>query len=131
MILCLQVPAIWRPVLSIDDAVTAYIRAIESSETIQGVFNIASGNYTVGEVADLVKASIQSNLNKDIALKIEHHQDYRNYKVSIEKARNLLSFKPRYDIDGIVKDLIAHYDRFKDLRNNQYYNIEVFRSMKV
>jgi nucleoside-diphosphate-sugar epimerase len=124
-------PAIWRPVLSIDDAVTAYIRAIESSETIQGVFNIASGNYTVGEVADLVKASIKSKLDEDIALKIEHRQDYRNYKVSIEKARNLLSFKPRYDIDGIVQDLIVHYDRFKDLRNKQYYNIEVFRSMKT
>jgi len=123
-------PAIWRPVLSIDDAVTAYVRAIESSETIQGVFNIASGNYTVGEVADLVKASIKSKLDEDIALKIEHRQDYRNYKVSIEKARNLLSFKPRYDIDGIVQDLIIHYDRFKDMRNKQYYNIEVFKSMK-
>jgi len=124
-------PAIWRPILSIDDAVTAYIRAIESGETIQGVFNIASGNFTVGEVADLVRASIKSKLDKDIALKIEHRQDYRNYKVNIEKARNLLSFKPRYDIDGIVQDLIDHYDRFKDLRNKQYYNIEVFRSMKT
>ena len=123
-------PAIWRPILSIDDAVTAYIRAIESSETIQGVFNVASGNFTVGEVADLVKASIKSKLDKDIALKIEHRQDYRNYKVSIEKARNLLSFKPRYDIDGIVQDLIVNYDRFKDLKNKQYYNIEVFKSMK-
>jgi nucleoside-diphosphate-sugar epimerase len=123
-------PAIWRPVLSINDAVTAYIRAIESSETIQGVFNIASGNFTVGEVADLVKASIKSKLNKEVTLKIEHRQDYRNYKVSIEKARNLLSFKPRYDIDGIVQDLVENFDRFKDLKNKQYYNIEVFKSMK-
>jgi nucleoside-diphosphate-sugar epimerase len=81
-------------------------------------------------VADLVKASIKSKLNKEITLKIEHRQDYRNYKVSIEKARNLLSFKPRYDIDGIVQDLVENFDRFKDLKNKQYYNIEVFRSMK-
>ena len=124
-------PAIWRPILSINDAVTAYVRAIESSKTINGVFNVASGNYTVGEVADLVKTSIESKMDKKIDLKIEHRQDYRNYKVSIEKARNILSFKPRYEIDGIVQDLVEHYDQFSDLTNDQYYNIKIFKSKKM
>ena len=124
-------PAIWRPVLSIKDAVTAYVRAIESNESINGVFNVASGNYTVGEVADLVKSSIESKREEEIDLNIEHRQDYRNYKVSIEKARNILSFKPRYDIDGIVTDLMEHYDQFSDLKNDQYYNIKVFKSIKL
>src|SRR2546425_1868502 len=35
-------PSIWRPILSIEDAATAYIRAIEASYKISGVFNIAS-----------------------------------------------------------------------------------------
>jgi nucleoside-diphosphate-sugar epimerase len=124
-------PAIWRPVLSIKDAATAYVRAIESDENISGIFNIASGNYTVGEVADLVKSSVLSKLNKEISLKIEHRQDYRNYKVNIEKAKNILSFKPRYDIDGIVQDLVENYEKFKDLNNKRYYNIEVFKSLKL
>ena len=46
-------PSIWRPILSMQDAVTAYIRAIEANHKISGVFNVASGNYTVGEVGDL------------------------------------------------------------------------------
>src|SRR6202167_247781 len=46
-------PSIWRPILSIQDAVTAYTRAIETNHKISGVFNVASGNYTVGEVGDL------------------------------------------------------------------------------
>src|SRR5246500_1715577 len=50
-------PSIWRPILSIDDAATAYIRAVEADYKISGIFNIASGNYTVGEVADLVRAA--------------------------------------------------------------------------
>lgn len=124
-------PAIWRPILSINDAVTAYIRAIESNENISGIYNVASGNYTVGEVADLVRLSIHSRLEKEIELKIEHRQDYRNYKVSIDKAINVLSFKPRYDIDGIVQDLAENFDKFKDLENKQYYNIEIFRSIKL
>lgn len=123
-------PAIWRPVLSIKDAVSAYVRSIESDENISGVFNVASGNFTVGEVADLVKTSVLKKLEKDISLKIEHRQDYRNYKVSIEKARNVLSFKPRDDIDGIITDLVDNYEKFEDLKNKQFYNIDMFKSIK-
>jgi len=124
-------PAIWRPVLSIKDAVTAYVRAIEAYSTISGIFNVASGNYTVGEVADLVRIGLKDHLNKDIDLNIQHKEDYRNYKVNIEKARNILSFKPRYDIDGIIQDLIKHFDKFKDMTRPAYYNIQVFKSLKI
>src|SRR5713226_1726967 len=41
-------PSVWRPILSIEDASTAYIRAVEASPRLSGIFNIASGNYTVG-----------------------------------------------------------------------------------
>ena len=53
-------PAIWRPILSIQDAASAYIRAIEANEGISGIFNVASGNYTVGELGDLVKPAIKA-----------------------------------------------------------------------
>ena len=87
-------PSIWRPILSIDDAATAYIRAIEANPGISGVFNIASGNHTVGEVADLVRSAIQEKLGIQVQLTIKHIQDFRNYKVTIEKAANVLSFHP-------------------------------------
>lgn len=122
-------PAIWRPILSIHDATTAYIRAIEASPSITGIFNVASANYTVGEVGDLVRTCVQENMNFDVKLNIKHIQDYRNYKVSIEKARKILSYKPRFDIDTIVKDLIANYDIFKDFDNPNYYNIQVFKTI--
>jgi len=69
-------------------------------------------------------------MDKRINLNIEHRQDYRNYKVSIDKARKILSFKPRSDIDGIVQDLITNFDKFNDLDNKSYYNIEVFKMIK-
>ncbi len=47
-------PSIWRPILSIEDAASAYNRALEAQPSVSGIFNIASGNYTVAEVADLV-----------------------------------------------------------------------------
>jgi len=122
-------PSIWRPIVSIEDATSAYVRAIEADEKIWGTFNIASDNYTVGEVADQVKSEIEDNLGARIRLKIKHIRDVRNYKVSVEKARKVLSFHPRDDVRSIVRNLIEHMDRFSDWDNPIYYNIETFRMM--
>src|SRR5208282_1992981 len=99
-------PSIWRPILSIEDAATAYIRAIEASYGISGIFNIASGNYTVGEVGDLVKSAVEERLSVHVNLCIKHLQDFRNYKVTIEKAQNVLSFHPTGNVRSIVDNLI-------------------------
>jgi nucleoside-diphosphate-sugar epimerase len=122
-------PAIWRPILSIEDAVSAYIRAVEANEEISGIFNIASGNYTLGEIGDIVRKGIEHRLKIQISLTIKHVKDLRNYKVSNEKARNVLSFKPNHDVDSIVTELIDHLEEFKDFDNPNYYNIEVFKSL--
>ena len=123
-------PAIWRPILSIKDAATAYIRAVEANAEISGVFNVASGNYTVGEIGDLVKIGVKRYLDLEVRLDIKHVQDYRNYKVSIEKAKKVLSFHPKYAIDTIVEDLVNNMDKFSDFNNQNYYNIQVFKKLK-
>ncbi|MGA3317081.1 MAG: SDR family oxidoreductase [Candidatus Korobacteraceae bacterium] len=124
-------PAIWRPILSIQDASSAYIRAVEASPAISGIFNIASGNYTVGEVADLVKLALEQQLGSKIGLSIKHIQDFRNYKVSIKKAENILSFHPHDDVISIVSDLIANKSKFDDWDNPSYYNIEAFKKLEA
>jgi nucleoside-diphosphate-sugar epimerase len=123
-------PSIWRPILSIEDAATAYIRAIEANYKISGIFNIASGNYTVGEIGDLVKTAIEERLGKRINLCIKHIQDFRNYKVSIEKAKNVLSFHPADDAKSIVFNLIDNLDKFQDWDNPFYSNIQTFKSLE-
>lgn len=123
-------PSIWRPILAMEDAVTAYIRVVEAHESISGIFNIASGNYTVGEVGDLVRAEIEHQFGRKIALEIRQMQDFRNYKVSIEKAKNVLSFHPQHDVRTIVRQLAAEMDKFSDWDNPSYYNIRVFRDLE-
>lgn len=122
-------PSIWRPILSIEDAVSAYIRAIEANYDISGVFNIASGNYTVGEVADLVKEKIDNQYNENIRLDINMVDDYRNYKVSIQRAMNILSFKPKHDVESIIQNLLDNVNKFENLDNSNYFNIQVFKKM--
>jgi len=123
-------PAIWRPFLSIEDANMAYTRAIEASESLSGIFNIASGNHTIGEVADLVKLTIEEELGNKIALDIRHIKDMRNYKVSIERAETILSFHPHQSVKSIVRNLIANIDKCSDWDNPSYYNIRVFKELE-
>jgi len=123
-------PSIWRPILSIEDAATAYIRAIEANHTISGIFNLASGNYTVGEVGDLIKGAVEERLNMRVTLCIKHIQDFRNYKVSTDKAANVLSFHPTGSVKSIVDNLIDNMDRFRDWDNPAYANIQCFKEIE-
>ena len=124
-------PSIWRPILSIEDAATAYIRAIEANQKISGVFNVASGNYTVGEVADLIKSAIEERLDSRVSLCIKKNiQDFRNYKVSIVKAANVLSFHPAGSVKSIVSNLIDNMDKFHDWDNPAYSNIQTFKQIE-
>jgi nucleoside-diphosphate-sugar epimerase len=122
-------PSIWRPILSIDDAATAYVRAVEANSKISGIFNLASGNYTVGEVADVVRNRIDEQLGLRIQLDIKHIQDFRNYKVSTDKAATVLSFHAIGSVKSIVDDLIENADKFRDWDNPLYSNILTFRDL--
>ena len=121
--------SIWRPILDIRDAASAYTRAIEAHPEISGVFNVASGNYTVGEIADYVKEGVRELLGINAKLNIKNLTDYRNYKVSVEKANNVLSFKARHDVRDSVKNLVENMDKFQDIENPLYYNIQVFKML--
>ena len=123
-------PSIWRPILAIRDAASAYIRSVEASPSITGVFNVASGNYTVGEVADYVKEGVGEYLGLKPKIHIKHIEDFRNYKVSTEKAEKILSFKPRHSVRSIVKDLVDNMSKFEDFDNGDYYNIDVLKRME-
>ena len=123
-------PSIWRPILSIDDATTAYIRAVEANQKLSGIFNVASGNYTVGEVADMVRAEVQTRLGAPVNLNIKHIEDFRNYKVSTEKASNVLSFHSVGSVKSIVSNLIDNMEKFKDWDNPLYSNIQSFKQLE-
>lgn len=122
-------PEIWRPILSIQDAVSAYVRATEAGPRISGIFNIASGNFTVGEIGDIVRDRLQELNGQKLQLLIEHRNQYRSYKVDIQNATATLSFKPRHGIESIVDDLWAHREEYGDFTQDCYYNIKTFKKL--
>lgn len=122
-------PSIWRPLLDIRDTVSAFTRAVQASYTLSGVFNVASGNFTVGEVADLVKEEMESLTHQRVQLDIRDVQDFRNYKVSCERAQVELGFRPQYSVKDIVEDVMEHRTEYGDFERDEYYNIRVFKKL--
>lgn len=124
-------PSIWRPIYDIRDAASAFIRSIQAHQSISGIFNVTSGNYTVGQVGDFVKHEIEKKTSRKIKLDIRNIQDFRNYKVSIDKAKTYLGFQPMYTINDIIDDIYEHLDCFGDFEKDGYYNIRIFKKLQI
>lgn len=122
-------PSIWRPILDIRDAATGYLRAMQAGYSISGVYNIASDNYTVGQVGDMMKYEVEKLTGVKIGITINHIEDFRNYKVTIDKAKTYLGFQPQYKIKDIIEDLYEHKASFEDYDNDQFYNIRIFKKL--
>ena len=122
-------PSIWRPIYHIQDACSAFIRAIQAPDNISGIFNVASDNYTLGQIGDIVSTEMSKNLKKEIKMHINDMQDFRNYKVSTTHAKNIIGFTPVYGIKDIINQLFEKIDSFKNFDDEKYYNIRVFESL--
>ena len=122
-------PSIWRPILDIRDAVNMYKKAIEANYSISGVFNVTSENKTVGEVAEIIQLEIEKSSDKKISVKINNVQDFRNYKVSFDKAKEVLGYIPQYTIKDIVKEVFEHINKYGDFSSNLLYNINTFKEI--
>jgi nucleoside-diphosphate-sugar epimerase len=122
-------PSIWRPIYHIQDACTAFIRSIQAPDNISGVFNVASDNYTLGQIGDIVGAEMSKNLGKEVKVHINDVQDFRNYKVSIQHARLALGFTPQYGIKDIINQLFENKEKYGNYDDDKYYNIKIFKSL--
>jgi nucleoside-diphosphate-sugar epimerase len=122
-------PSIWRPILDIRDAATAYLRAIQADYSLSGVYNIASGNYTVGQVGDMVKYEVERLVGQRVEIVLKNIEDFRNYKVTIDKAKTYLGYQPRHAIEDIIDDLYENRAKFENYDDERFYNIRVFKKV--
>lgn len=122
-------PSIWRPLLDVRDTASAFLRAVQADKGISGVFNVAKDNFTVGQVADFVKDEVEACTGRKVRIAIKDIQDFRNYKVSCERAKTYLGFQPKYSITDITHALYQHLETYGDMGQQRYYNIEVFKGL--
>lgn len=64
-------------------------------------------------------------------MEIKEVADFRNYKVSIEKAKTELGFAPQYSIKDIVADLYTNRDYYGNYDCDEFYNIRIFKKLEA
>ncbi len=122
-------PSVWRPIIDVRDTASAFLRAVQADHRVSGVFNVAHDNYTVGQVADLVKDELEELAGKSTGVTVKHIEDFRNYKVTCEKARAILGFSPRYGVPEMVQSLYRHMASYGDFSDDLFYNIATFKKL--
>lgn len=120
---------IWRPILGLVDLCNAYRLAIESDLSGGHIINISSFNTTIGDLANRVSRYVFDNYKKHVTIQDNNIHDYRNYKVSIHKAQQLIGYQPSQDTISILDDLSLNLESFKDFDNENYYNIAIFKKI--
>ncbi len=123
-------PAIWRPLVDVRDTAGAFLCAVQADEHINGAFNIAYDNFTVGQVAELVKEAVEYHTGNSIQVETRAVTDCRNYKVDCTRAQEQIGFAPRHDVKATVASLFEQYESYGPLTSARYYNIEVFKQLK-
>lgn len=122
-------PDIWRPILAISDAEKVYEHALNASPEISGIFNASSGNFTVGEIGKSVAGRLSEQYGIKPHLEIGNQQNYRNYRVSTEKAKNVLGINFTGTIESIIDDLYKNLGTNIDFTDDRYYNIKMFKKI--
>lgn len=118
---------IWRPIVSITDVVNAYRRAVTAPHSVSGIFNISSGNFTVGEVGEKVRRHFENRHGKKLTVEVKNISDKRNYKISTEKAKKFLGFVPQGTVESILEELDQHVGPRFSFGDEKHYNILVFK----
>lgn len=118
-----------RPNIHIDDMCAAYIAMLEApAEKIDGeVFNVGDDNYTVLDLADLVRKVVGKHVEIDVKPSI----DERSYRLDSSKIRRVLDFRCRRSVEGAIAELaIAFRDgKLPNVTSAKYRNVDRLRKL--
>ena len=115
----------WRPMVHIDDAVDAYLLALEAADkNVRGqIFNIVGDNYRVIDIAKMVRGQLERTQGVKIDLNIQNVGVSRSYRCDGRKAREILGFKPARTIPDSVPEMWEHLEGGIDPNDPRFYNI--------
>jgi len=127
-----------RPNLHIKD----YCRTVElllsaPSELLANeIFNVGRDNFSIMEIAQIVKHVVEENFLSQGAIDITTtpSDDMRSYHINSDKIKTTLGFSPLFSIEDAVYELCTAFtaglisDSFE---NNNYYNVKRLKQLGV
>ena len=115
----------WRPLLHIEDAASAYIAALDAPEKdVHGkIFNVLSDNYTVLQIAREVRRALETTKGIRLDLDIQQVGTVRSYRVAGDRFRETFGIPLDHSIAAAVGDMWDVLEEGLDTTNPIYYNI--------
>jgi nucleoside-diphosphate-sugar epimerase len=116
----------WRPFVHVDDAALAVLNSLEAPLALVGneVFNVGceEQNHTIQEVGEMIQRLVPASE----LISMGSDTDKRNYKVSFDKIRNTLGFKPRWSVEEGVRQVIEAIatGRVADYQDSKHSNVK-------
>jgi len=106
-------PDVFRPLIHVIDAAQALLLLAETSKKIQGeIFNVGFDNYQKKEIINIIQTRMP---NVEISL-LKEGADKRDYRVSFEKIKKMLGYKPEHSLETGIDETI------KALKQNLFPN---------
>jgi nucleoside-diphosphate-sugar epimerase len=124
----------WRPLVEVRDVARAYIACLRADdEMVRGqIFNVSYTNFRISELALRVRETFRS-LGRDIDIRSDYgYRGVRSYRVSAEKIRRVLDYRPQVAIEEAVRHMVEQIEArgFDDFSNPRYYNIRWMRLLE-
>ena len=109
----------FRPLLHVGDAAQAVVDNLTTAHT--GIFNLHRQNVRIIDLAYQVRNHFPDLVIEQTPMKF---QDARNYRVSSDKAREILNFKVIHSIDDGIEEIkhLLDSSRLRDIDNPRYTN---------
>jgi nucleoside-diphosphate-sugar epimerase len=103
----------------------------QEKERIQKkIYNVGYENYTVQEIAEMVKET----LGGDLPIEATPTNDNRSYHVSSKKIKEELGFEAKHTIQEAILDLKNAFDQGKipnPMEDIRYYNIKLMQAINL
>jgi nucleoside-diphosphate-sugar epimerase len=119
-----------RPNIHIEDMTDLYLNCLTYDETqIQGkIYNAGYENFTVMEIARMVKAVVG---DQSIKIVTEPTNDHRSYHINSDLIKKELAFVPKRTVKKAIRDITKAYrqELYDDpLNNHKYFNIKAMKA---
>jgi nucleoside-diphosphate-sugar epimerase len=121
----------WRPIVHIEDVARAYRQILEdsSSKAAGQIFNLGCGTYRIKDMAE----AVEKELPESVIEHTEQGADKRSYKLSFEKIKKTINFRPKYTMEDGIKELVKGYREFgltkENIMNEGLWSVKFYRSL--
>jgi len=119
----------FRPNLHIKDMLESYLLVLNSSPSLinREIFNVAGENLTVRDIA----LKVQNAVGPLTEIEYLPVKDSRSYRVSGEKIYQRIGFRPQFNVDDAIADLISAYKQnlYEDTNWSEFYNLKRMREI--